>query len=379
MTVIPLSPKGNILVVDDTPNNLRLLSGMLREQGYEVRSVLNGRMALTTVEAEPPDLILLDITMPQMDGYEVCQQLKAKPNVSEIPVIFISALDDAVDKVKAFQSGGVDYITKPFQLEEVLARVENHLMIRSLQKELQQKSALLEAEIERAGVIQTNLLPKIHPPLTAFDLCAKCIPAKEVGGDFYDWYEPAPQQLSLTLGDVMGKGMAAALLMATVRASIRTTLNAFSGHSEAQATINCVSQALDADLLESEAFVTLFHLQLNVDTYGVEYVDAGHGHVFIHRVGGNIERLPVRNPPLGVGFTTYKAGSVLLQPGDALVIHSDGLIDARPESYENKDLIYQCIQQDTDAGTIVDNLVTFATSVGPLPDDLTVVVLRCKA
>ncbi|HEY9844753.1 MAG TPA: response regulator, partial [Candidatus Caenarcaniphilales bacterium] len=113
--------QGNILLVDDTPDNLRLLSTMLTQQGYEVRSVINGAMALMGVQAEPPDLILLDINMPGMNGYEVCQRLKADERNRDIPVIFISALEDVLDKVKAFAVGGVDYITKPFQVEEVLA------------------------------------------------------------------------------------------------------------------------------------------------------------------------------------------------------------------------------------------------------------------
>lgn len=131
------SSRGNILIVDDTPANLRLLSNMLAERGYKVRSVISGKMALTTARAAPPDLILLDIRMPEMDGYEVCEQLKADEDTHDIPIIFISALDAAQDKVKAFTVGGVDYVTKPFQLEEVLARVETHLALRNLQKSLQ--------------------------------------------------------------------------------------------------------------------------------------------------------------------------------------------------------------------------------------------------
>jgi len=133
------SSRGNILIVDDTPANLRLLSNMLTEQGYKVRSVINGKMALTAAQAAPPDLILLDIRMPEMDGYEVCQHLKAGEGTHDIPIIFISALDAAQDKVKAFTVGGVDYVTKPFQLEEVLARVETHLALRNLQKSLRRE------------------------------------------------------------------------------------------------------------------------------------------------------------------------------------------------------------------------------------------------
>jgi two-component system, sensor histidine kinase and response regulator len=145
----PGDSNDNILIVDDTPDNLRLLSSTLTERGYKVRSVINGAMALMGAQAAPPDLIMLDIKMPDMDGYEVCQCLKENQQTREIPVIFISALDEVFDKVKAFNSGGVDYIQKPFQIEEVLARIENQLTIRRLQVQLQtQNHQLQHTQIE---------------------------------------------------------------------------------------------------------------------------------------------------------------------------------------------------------------------------------------
>jgi signal transduction histidine kinase len=140
------APKADILIIDDTPENLNLLSTMLTEQGYKVRSVTKGSTGLRGAQAAPPDLILLDVNMPQMKGYEVCQHLKGDERTREIPVIFISALGDALDKVKAFRAGGVDYITKPFQVEEVLARIENHLTIRRLSQQLQQKNVQLSEQ-----------------------------------------------------------------------------------------------------------------------------------------------------------------------------------------------------------------------------------------
>ncbi|WP_333475778.1 hybrid sensor histidine kinase/response regulator [Allocoleopsis sp.] len=139
-------PQADILIIDDTPENLNLLSTMLTEQGYKVRSVTKGSTGLRGAQAAPPDLILLDVNMPQMNGYEVCQHLKGDERTCEIPVIFISALGDALDKVKAFSVGGVDYITKPFQVEEVLARIENHLTIRRLSQQLQQKNVQLSEQ-----------------------------------------------------------------------------------------------------------------------------------------------------------------------------------------------------------------------------------------
>ncbi|MCP4608976.1 MAG: response regulator, partial [Planctomycetes bacterium] len=134
-----------ILVVDDVPANLHLLVGILTKQGYTVRPASSGRMALLAAQAEAPDLILLDIMMPEMDGYEVCEQLKADERTRDIPVIFISAMSEVLDKIKAFSAGGVDYITKPFHKKEVLARVNTHLTIHNLQKDLQEQVAELNA------------------------------------------------------------------------------------------------------------------------------------------------------------------------------------------------------------------------------------------
>jgi two-component system sensor histidine kinase/response regulator len=142
------STKGDILVVDDVPENLQLLSSVLTEQGYEVRRVINGKLALTVAHSDPPELILLDIMMPDLNGYEVCQQLKASETTREIPVIFLSALDDVLDKVKAFSVGGVDYITKPIQAQEVIARVENQLTIVRQRSSLREQTTQLEKEIK---------------------------------------------------------------------------------------------------------------------------------------------------------------------------------------------------------------------------------------
>ncbi|MEG3437592.1 hybrid sensor histidine kinase/response regulator [Pannus brasiliensis CCIBt3594] len=147
--------RGSILVVDDMPDNLRLLSILLASAGYQVRKALNGQTALNTVRSRAPDLILLDINMPDLDGYEVCRRLKEDENTREIPVIFLSALDDVLDKVKAFQVGGVDYISKPFQDEEAIARIENQLTIARQKKQLQD-------EIDRRKTAEETLEVYLH-------------------------------------------------------------------------------------------------------------------------------------------------------------------------------------------------------------------------
>jgi signal transduction histidine kinase len=150
--------KANILVVDDTIANLRLLVNLLVERGYKVRPASNGSMALAAARTEPPDLILLDIIMPHMNGYEVCEHLKADELTREIPVIFISAINEVLDKVKALSIGGVDYITKPFQVEEVIARVETHLAIRNLQINLQEKNEELRQTLQQLKEAQEQLI-----------------------------------------------------------------------------------------------------------------------------------------------------------------------------------------------------------------------------
>jgi diguanylate cyclase (GGDEF)-like protein len=141
--------RGNILVVDDKPENLRVLSSLLTDRGYKVRAVLNGSTALKAAQSTPPDLILLDVLMPEMDGYQVCELLKQHEKTREIPVIFLSALDETLDKVKAFQAGGLDYITKPFQIEEVIARIDTQLKLRSAQSTVEQLNQDLELRVQQ--------------------------------------------------------------------------------------------------------------------------------------------------------------------------------------------------------------------------------------
>ncbi|GAB1544316.1 hypothetical protein NUACC21_69920 [Scytonema sp. NUACC21] len=152
------SSEQTILVVDDTKDNLRLLAGILTDKGYCVRPALDGQSALISAFVEPPDLILLDILMPNLNGYEVCQKLKENEQTKDIPVIFISALNEVFDKVKAFAVGGVDYITKPFHVEEVLVRVQTHLSLRHLQKTLQEKNDYLTQTIYSLKATQTQLI-----------------------------------------------------------------------------------------------------------------------------------------------------------------------------------------------------------------------------
>ncbi len=174
----PDGDQSDILIVDDIPQNLRVLQQMLAEHGYRVRPAINGKVALNAIRKTVPDLILLDIVMPDMDGYEVCQQLKAHGRTRDIPVIFISALHETIDKLKAFQIGGVDYITKPFQIEEVLARVNTHITISNHQRKL----------IEAHNAELQDVLAKVKLLSGLLPICANC---KKIRNDDGYWQDVA--------------------------------------------------------------------------------------------------------------------------------------------------------------------------------------------
>ena len=163
-------PAPSVLIVDDTVDNLRLLAEVLGEQGYEVRPVTSGRQALQAVEQDPPDLILLDINMPEMDGYEVCRRLRLNERCRDLPVIFLTAMADTASKVRAFNMGGVDYITKPFQLDEVLARVRTHIALQRARAALAQSYRRLRAlETLRDDLVQM-IVHDMGSPLLAVQI-----------------------------------------------------------------------------------------------------------------------------------------------------------------------------------------------------------------
>jgi phosphoserine phosphatase RsbU/P len=366
--------KADILVVDDGPTNIRLLTVMLSSLGYQVSTATTGELALSMIATAIPDLVLLDVNMPGMDGYQVCQTLKANPQTQDIPVIFISALDELMDKVKGFSVGGVDYITKPFQLPEVQVRVETHLALRQLQKELQLKNQQLEAERSRAGKIQADLLPNRIPPLPDFELVARCLPSREVGGDFYDWQPLTPERINLTLGDVMGKGLPAALLMTTVRA----TLRALGAREPLPTQIAAAQTLLSEDLGHSESFVTLFHGQLDCAIHQLTYVNAGHGLGLLRRANGTMERLQKSGIPLGIlAEQSYKAEQLTFQSQDALLLFSDGLLDVFPDLAHHSSILETLLRDVSSAADILERIFRQIGLNAERSDDITVLVLYC--
>lgn len=321
---------GDILIVDDKPENLRLLSQMLTEHGYDVRAAISGTRALASVAAMPPDLILLDIRMPEMNGYEVCQALKADAGSADIPIIFISALSDISDKVQAFRAGGVDYITKPFHLEEVLARTETHLALRRLQRSLQLAVARYERELMLAGQLQASFLPRAMPEVPGWQLAAALRPARETSGDFYDACLLPGGRLGLIVGDVADKGAGAALFMALCWSLLRTYLpDSAAAPHEAFTRVN---QRILADT-NGVDFVCVFFGVVDVASGHLIYCNAGQTPPLHVRGGDVIGRLASTGPPLGVlDAAEWRCGHAQLAPGDTLLLCTDGVLDANDQA-----------------------------------------------
>lgn len=241
--------------------------------------------------------------------------------------------------------------------------------------ESEKRRLRLQTQMEFAAKMQQHLLPRVFPQLPGFKIAARCLPAYEVGGDFYDWQETKTGYFALTLGDVMGKGLAAAMLMATVRASLRAVAQTY---PPAEA-LGQAERALRQDLSNSESFVTLFHGQLEVATRQLTYVDCGHGLVFMLRADGHVEELLPRGLPLGIlGGQRFQEGRVVFEEGDSLVLFSDGLMDAMQQTeLDNESLAQQLWARNPQE--MVDRLVQVPPSDAMPPDDMTLVVVKCTS
>jgi sigma-B regulation protein RsbU (phosphoserine phosphatase) len=319
----------NILVVDDTPANLHLLSKMLSERGYRVRPVSNGSMALSVVQVEPPDIILLDIRMPEMDGYSVCEHLKADEETRDIPIIFISALDAIQDKVRAFQVGGLDYITKPFHVEEVLARVEAHLALRSLQTQMQDANTKMMMELNLAGEVQASFLPRTIPKIPGWQLTITLQSSRETSGDFYDINLLPNGRLGILVADVVDKGAGAALFMALCWTLYRTYAAEFP--EDPESVISAVNKRILEDT-SARQFVTAFYGILDPASGRLLYSNAGHPPPFLFKINADqdVGQLIRTGVPLGVfEDQTWKQSIVQLDPGDILALYTDGLTEAQ--------------------------------------------------
>jgi len=335
MIMPDLPAKPVILAVDDTPENLDVVKGILAS-AYTVKAAINGPMALKIVEKQPPDLILLDIMMPDMNGYEVCKRLKSNPDTRDIPVIFLTAMDQTTDESSGFELGAADYITKPVNPPILEARVKTHLALKQSMDELQKAYRTIkvhkdrmEEELNIGRDIQMSMLPlefPAFPEREEFSIHALLELAREVGGDFYDFFFINEDEICLVVGDVSGKGVPAALFMAVTKTMIKT--RAMDDPSPSS-IVTSVNDEMSEDN-PSCMFVTLFIAICDVRTGEFRYTNAGHNPPYIRRKAGQLECLDERHGPIigAVEGLAYRESQIELAEGDAFLVFTDGVTEA---------------------------------------------------
>jgi serine phosphatase RsbU (regulator of sigma subunit) len=291
--------------------------------------VTSGPRALESARATPPNLVLLDIRMPEMDGYQVCEQLKSDYRTRGIPVIFISALDDVQDKVKAFQVGGVDYITKPFHVEEVIARTETHLALIHLQKKLLDANNKFERELLLAGKMQSSLMPSKPPHISGWRIAVKLKSARETSGDFFDVFHLPNGRFGVLIADVVDKGVGAALFMVLCWSLIRTY--ASEHPQDPKRVFQAVNQRVLNDT-QADQFATAFYGVVDPHDGRMVYCNAGHNPPLLISNHGyyHTKSLTRTGIPLGIfEEATWEHKVAQIDPGDVLTLYTDGITEAQ--------------------------------------------------
>lgn len=321
-----------VLVVDDNEMNRDLLTRRLARQGHDTATAVNGRDALARLAEQPFDLVLLDITMPEMDGYEVLARMHADAALSAIPVIMVSAIDEVDSVVRCLELGAEDYLSKPFNPLVLKARVDASLARKRLHDQQQQMAQMLLRELEIGRQIQAGFLPERLPQPPGWRLAARFVPARQVAGDFYDAFELPDGGLALVIADVCDKGVGAALYMALFRSLLRVVAcQATPGGTPArlQHTMSFINDYMATVHERANMFATVFFAVLDPASGRLDHLNAGHDAPLLRRADGRIERLEPQAPALGLmPGGRFEPAVLQLAPGDLLLAYTDGVTDA---------------------------------------------------
>jgi sigma-B regulation protein RsbU (phosphoserine phosphatase) len=328
-------PAATILVVDDSPVNLQVLVRTLHGTGHRILAARDGRTALDIIKRARPDLVLLDVMMPDVDGFEVCRAIKADPDAHDTVVIFLSALGEVSDKVSGLQLGAVDYITKPIQAEEVLARVATHLTRQHLERELRRSRDRLNRELASAGRMQRLILPTALPEDRAVQFAASYQTSRHAGGDYYDVLPLDAGRYAVVVADVSGHGAPAAIVMAMIRAALHA-------HRAAQDDPAAVLQSLNEHfeyLWDTEMFATAVYATVDPRRRELRIACAGHPPPLVVHRDGRTDALPVDavTPLLMLPLGAVPVVSATLREGDRVLFYTDGVperLDAEGRMYE---------------------------------------------
>lgn len=322
--------KSKILLVDDVPQNIRLLELTLKPEGYHIIVANNDEEALEKVESEKPDLILLDVITPGMDGYEVCKHLRQNKETMGLPIIIITAYHEGTDKkVEALNTGADDFITKPFDKYEILARVRSLLRVKNLHDELIMANNRLEDELMMAREVQQGFMPSEYPEIPGLSFAHKYIPTLAVGGDFFDVNKLSPGVVEIFISDVMGHGPQAAMITGIVKTLLIQLSSSLAGPDYLLSQINehfrrlMVSGGLPI-------FVTAFCMIIDADNGRCLYSSAGHPAPFLIKTrSAQMEEL-TSEPGAALGMipnTIYEIHEQKLESGDMVFFFTDGLLE----------------------------------------------------
>lgn len=310
-----------ILVVDDTSTNLMLVASVLEAEGFRTLTASDGPGARELSRAEQPDLILLDVLMPGESGFETCAKLKSDPLTSDIPIIFLSSLDDVRSKVAGLKIGGVDYVAKPVHGEEVLARVRVHLRIRETNRAM---VAQQRARLDQLRNAQQAILTRPEDcPGANFAVYYK--PLEEAGGDFYDVVPLGAGIFAYVVADISGHGVSAAFLTAAVKALLRQYAGPMFSPEDAMRGTNRVM----GEIMDEGQYLTACYARLNRLTNQLAVISAGHPALILVNRAGVPQTVKLDSDPLGVfGSAILQRTDLRVEPGDRFFLYTDGLIEA---------------------------------------------------
>ncbi|MBV8116024.1 MAG: SpoIIE family protein phosphatase [Silvibacterium sp.] len=312
-----------VLLVDDTPENIQIVNAILKDT-YRIRIATNGAKALDLARTDPmPDLILLDVMMPEMDGFEVCLRLKLDATTRDIPVIFLTGATEVADETRGFEVGGVDYIHKPFSQAVVRARVHNHLMLREARDQIARQLASIRTELETARQIQLSILPREAPALPGIDIAAHYSPMTSVAGDFYDFIKVDDHRFGTLVADVSGHGMPAALISSMLKI-------AFAEQADSAADPAHLLSGLNQTLCGKFKghFVTAAYVFIDTEKKMLRYGGAGHPPMLLRSHANGARELVENGLFLGsFPFAQYSAIELPFEQGDWVLLYTDGVLE----------------------------------------------------
>jgi len=375
--------KKTVLLVDDAPANIQVVNSILKDI-YKIRIATNGPKALELAKvAPPPDLVLLDVMMPEMDGYEVCARLKSDPDTREIPVIFLTGQTEVEDETRGFDVGAVDYIHKPFSPAVVKARVQTHLVLRGIREQLAQQLQTIQKELETARQIQMSILPSEIPKIEGLDIAARYVPMTSVAGDFYDFIVVDDKHIGILVADVSGHGMPAALIASMLKIALSAQVEHAADPAQVLLGLN---QALCGKF--QHHYVTAAYLFVNMVKRTLTYAGAGHPPLLLW--GGTSDGVrAVEENGLFLGkfeFARYSSVELPLESGGWALLYTDGIsettnppgIEFGTERFREFLATEQNTSADHFANRLLEELSRWSARADgeDLDDDITLVALH---